>query len=80
MGQGKCGACNEEVVEKNGEAQEREVRPRHKISLAQYAALEEKYHREQARCKQLQQKVDELETELKDARSRLRRQDRRGAA
>ena len=79
-GEGKLRSMYEAVVEKNGEAQEREVRPRHKISLAQYAALEEKFRREQARSKQLQQKVDELEAELKEARTRLKRLDRRGAA
>ena len=81
-GEGKLRTMYDEVVAKSGEVQEREVRPRHKISLAQYAALEEKYHREQTRCKQLQQKVDELETELKEAQTRLRKLERpaRGAA
>ena len=57
-------------------AGKREVKRRHKITLAQYAELEEKFKREQTRVKQLQKENTELKTELEKAEKRIKRLER----
>ena len=73
--EGKLGSLVKEMREAGQEPQ-REVKPRHKITLEQYAQLEEKFKREQARVKQLQKENNELKTELDEAEKRIRRLER----
>ena len=74
-GEGKLGSLVKEMREAGQEPQ-REVKPRHKITLEQYAQLEEKFKREQARVKQLQKENNELKTELQKAQKQLKRLER----
>ena len=76
---GKLSTLVKEMRE-SGEGPQREVKRRHKITLKQYAQLEERYKREQARVKQLRMENTELKTELDKAQKRLRRLERGVAA
>ena len=73
--EGQLGNLIKEMREAGKEPQ-REVKRRHKITLQQYAELEEKFKREQTRVKQLQKENTELKAELEKAEKRLRRLER----
>ena len=73
--EGKLSGLIKEMREAGHEPQ-REVKRHHKITLAQYAQLEEKFKREQIRVKQLQKENTELKAELQKAEKRLRRLER----
>ena len=77
--EGKLSTLVKEMRE-SGEGPQREVKRRHKITLEQYAELEEKFKREQARVKQLQRQNNELKEELEKAQKRLKRLERGVAA
>lgn len=74
--EGKLRSMYKEVMEAGGQP-EREIRPRHKISLAQFAELEDKFRKEQARVKELQKQNAQLRSELDQAQTRLRRLEKR---
>lgn len=74
-GEGKLGALMKEMRDAGQEPQ-REVKRRHKITLAQYAELEEKFKREQTRAKQLVKENTELKAELEKAARRIKRLER----
>ena len=71
-GEGKLRSMYREVMEAGGEP-EREVQRRHKITLEQYAELEEKWKKELARNRQLQKENVQLKSELDQVQTRLRR-------
>jgi hypothetical protein len=77
--EGKLGSLAKEMREAGQEPQ-REVKRRHKITLEQYAEIEEKFKREQTRVKQLQKENAELRDELDKAQKRLKRLERGVAA
>ena len=77
--EGKLSTLVKEMREAGQEPQ-REIKKRHKISLEQYAQLEEKFKREQARVKQLQRENHELKTELEKTQKQLKRLGRGVAA
>jgi len=77
--EGKLSTLVKEMREA-GQGPQREVKRRHKITLEQYAQLEEKFKRELARVKQLQRENTELKTELEKAQKRLKRLERGAAA
>ncbi len=74
-GEGKLGALVKEMRDAGKEPQ-REIKRRHKITLAQYAELEEKFKREQTRAKQLVKENAELKAELEKAERRIKRLER----
>ena len=73
--EGKLRSMYKTVMEA-GSAPEREIQRRHKISLQQYAELEEKYKKELARNRQLQKQNAQLKSELDQVQTRLRRLER----
>jgi hypothetical protein len=77
--EGKLGSLIKEMREAGQEPQ-RDVKRRHKITLKQFAELEEKFKREQTRVKQLQKENAELKEELEKAQKRLKRLERGVAA
>jgi len=70
--EGKLRSMYKEVMEAGGEP-EREVQRRHKITLEQYAEMEEKWKKELARNRQLQKENAQLKSELDQVQTRLRR-------
>ena len=69
--EGKLRSMYKEVMEANGQP-EREVQRRHKITLQQYAELEEKLKREASRVRQLQKENAQLKSELDQTKAQLR--------
>jgi len=69
--EGKLRSMYKEVMEANGQP-ERDVQRRHKITLQQYAELEEKLKREAARVRQLQKENAQLKSELDQTKAQLR--------
>jgi len=76
--EGKLGSLMKEMREA-GQEPKRDVQRRHKITLAQYAELEEKFERERTRCKQLQRENAELKEELHKAEKRVKQLERAGS-
>jgi hypothetical protein len=59
-----------------GKEPQREIKRRHKITLEQYAQLEEKFKREQTRAQQLLKENNELKAEIEKAERRIRKLER----
>lgn len=73
--EGKLRTMYKTVMEAGGQP-EREIQRRHKITLEQYAELEDKWKKELARNRQLQKENAQLRSELDQVQTRLRKLDK----